>query len=584
MGRAKINHHIGNGLYSVNLEVDVDRLRMRKEQLQDMIPQYELRIPEAQAKAQQAYATRIARETELNTTILTNLDDILKSKASRELEEAISAHVKAEGYLGGLVMELAAMRLELEQIGDPQSEYAAEVWCADYTEDLSGTVGTIEADMANGPKSADVQIRPGYNGGAAYNGQRDGLLQDVDAASPASFFYNLCMMPGVQKWMPRYSYGVVDLKNDETQRLYVRVTTGPYASGMNRECTVQYMDCGIQAFEAGDNVLLRWDRANPGQFPPTFNPVVVGFRDNPMPCMTICLETANMLTRITPSAWTEFYQQWSDRWYAWTEYCEQYRSYVAAWRDFFLNIPPEMQWQFADPFEAATDRWARMSALNAQMSPKWDDINMFHSYYWWVYTRGVFSITPLAGGISQDGTIDHLMMCANGGISPVVNPDYTALRSREYLGSYSLFGANKAQATFKTWWHAGTNTCNIALRNVASNILPGSLAAIGTLEHRFYIDDVLVGEAGAAFSLQDHFSFFHRSTHHAKIEAVFTTHAAPEGAVPLLAEQNWNIPVRLVSDVPQEAHLDLPGTQTTLTFPACTFDLYVLRQPDPPTT
>lgn len=595
MGRATINHHIGNGLYSVNLQVDVDRLRMRKEQLQDLIPQYELRIPDAQAKAQQAYAARIARETELNTTILTNLDDILKSKASRELEAAIDAHVKAEGYLGGLRMELAAMQLELEQIGDPQPEYAAEVWCADYTEDLTGTVGTVEADMANGPGSADVQIRPGYNGGAAYNAPRDGLLQDVDAATPASFFYNLCMLPGVRKWMPRYSYGVISSKSGEPPDVIVKVkvTTGPYKSEEEKEAPVVYMTCDEAVFEKGDHVLLEWKEdlpegevRAPGE-KPLFKPVVVGFRDNPFPCFATCIETSNMQTRLPDTEWNTHFNAWYDQMAKWREYVMEWEGYMRRWNDFLAGMPSEMMWMFTDAYDEAAKRFNSMKPTNKQLEENWWDINSFNSYYWWIYLNGQIGITPKVGGDDEWSALQGLNLCVMTGVSEAETPDYASLRAREYLGGYGLDeGDPKMFFDFKTWWNPKKKTCNIAIKDIIVDVLAASLIGMGDLTHEFYIDGEKIGgmgteEDGSAIFIPTVLSFEPRKEYHVRVDAKFNTWKVPEGTVPAVSDQNWNVPVRLTTDVPKAASLDYEG-MVDLAFTACTFDFYVVKFPEDP--
>jgi len=74
-------------------------------------------------------------------------------------------------------------------------------WCADYSEGLSGEVGTI--DIA-GEYTADVNIRPGQS--SNYNGARDGELHPGIALGPWTSLLNQMIYPGWQKFAPLHRY------------------------------------------------------------------------------------------------------------------------------------------------------------------------------------------------------------------------------------------------------------------------------------------------------------------------------------------------------------------------------------------
>jgi hypothetical protein len=79
-------------------------------------------------------------------------------------------------------------------------------WCADYTENLSGDVGTI--DIA-GEYTADVNIRPGMISSNAYSGSRDGELYPAIALGPWTSLLNQMIYPGWQKFKPLHRYAII---------------------------------------------------------------------------------------------------------------------------------------------------------------------------------------------------------------------------------------------------------------------------------------------------------------------------------------------------------------------------------------
>lgn len=160
MGKGTIISHYGDGKYSVELNLDRSRVT-------DTIALLESRISDL--------ATRIAA-----------LDDG-DEKTALQLEKT------------SLEKRKATIQASIET--DP----VVDAWCADYTTDLSGEVGTLEIPGERG----SVQIHPGYDGAGAYNSTRDGQLQPAAAGTPASVFYNLAMLPGWQRYKPTFRVGTI---------------------------------------------------------------------------------------------------------------------------------------------------------------------------------------------------------------------------------------------------------------------------------------------------------------------------------------------------------------------------------------
>jgi hypothetical protein len=165
---------------------------------------------------------------------------------------------------------------------DMPTDPTVAAWCADLTEDLSGIVGTVEVPGERGT----VLIQPGYDGNAAYDSDRDGVLQPSMGGTAESVYFNWALRPGWQKWMPTYRFGVITAISGDTcdLRLY-NAQSSDQGLNLNQSTTlssvaIEYMSCNGEAFSKGDHVLVKFEGQN------WSNPKVIGFKDNPQPCST----------------------------------------------------------------------------------------------------------------------------------------------------------------------------------------------------------------------------------------------------------------------------------------------------------
>ena len=192
-------------------------------------------------------------------------------------------------------------------------------WCADLTDTLSPQtpVATVEIP---GERQLGVRIRPQFEAGNQYTAARDGLLQPAFASSPEATFWNWALHPGAEKWRPRYRLGRITVLDPATESCTVRLD--PQKTGASTRARdgqtldvntplktlldpqsgqqhiilpganiqirngvttllnvpIQYMDCGAEAFEVDDHVLVEFTDRDWTQ------PRVIGFADNPKPC------------------------------------------------------------------------------------------------------------------------------------------------------------------------------------------------------------------------------------------------------------------------------------------------------------
>jgi len=195
-------------------------------------------------------------------------------KGQEELRDAEAALEKAKG--------------ELDKCNTLISQAAAaptlSLWCADYTLDLTGDVGTIELGRSGRP----ALIRPGGGDGAgeaAYM-PSDGIAAITTLVTGAGAFYNAAVQPGVATWRPRYRTGKIISMIEVLHRATVALdplTLTDQKINVNQSVTVvdasvDYLHCNSYAFSVGDQVVVSfqgmdWSWAT-----------VVGFADGPAPC------------------------------------------------------------------------------------------------------------------------------------------------------------------------------------------------------------------------------------------------------------------------------------------------------------
>lgn len=196
---------------------------------------------------------------------------------SNELIDAINA--TEEKSL--LKLQLLSVEKRISYLEDnmPEDE-TLSAYCADLTEGLTGDVGLIEVPG----ESVSFNIQPGYFGYEEYESIRDGQLVPTIIQTPAQAFYNAALLPGWQKWMPTFRYGVItsitgdicdiDLEASVSTQQALKINQTPTLSSV----AIDYMDCDGAAFSVGDAVLINFVDQDWGQ------PLVIGFKSEPKPC------------------------------------------------------------------------------------------------------------------------------------------------------------------------------------------------------------------------------------------------------------------------------------------------------------
>jgi predicted transglutaminase-like cysteine proteinase len=121
-------------------------------------------------------------------------------------------------------MQVTSLEKQIEYLTNYfPDDPTVNIWCSDLSTGLSGYVGLIEIpdeiaekitllnlqSQQTTEKYTKVHIRPGFEDDAVYSLASHGEVVPVVAMSAAQMFWNKSALPGVQKWQPRYRYGVI---------------------------------------------------------------------------------------------------------------------------------------------------------------------------------------------------------------------------------------------------------------------------------------------------------------------------------------------------------------------------------------
>jgi hypothetical protein len=212
--------------------------------------------------------------------------------AQEKVKEKLAAQTKAATALVEAKKKTAPLQLALDALVDEQTklqkdkayweglqlESTFQAWCADYTENGSGEVATMEIPGEN----QRVLIKPGAPAGNTV----DGVLVAREVQSPEQVFFNAAILPGWQKFKPTYRSGVITALNTGNNTASVTLDAAQSSAAgldINKVTTlanvpVVYMTCHASAFAVGDRCVVRFNGMDWEQ------PQVVGFVDNPKPC------------------------------------------------------------------------------------------------------------------------------------------------------------------------------------------------------------------------------------------------------------------------------------------------------------
>lgn len=225
-------------------------------------------------------------------------DNIAKNTASLVTVNAQIAAETDKDKLTKLKLTKASLLAEQKYLQELATKINTTGWCVDVTEDMTGTVGTIEVP---GERGSFVNL----HNDNAHTPARDGQLEKAGAGKTAGVIWNLAMLPGWQKWKPTYRYATITaltISETEGGTDYCDVTLESAVStqqslDVNQATTlsnveIDYMDCNGAGFKVGDIVVVQFTGQDWN------SPKVIGYKTKPKYCHHIAL-IAVYLIRLT---------------------------------------------------------------------------------------------------------------------------------------------------------------------------------------------------------------------------------------------------------------------------------------------
>lgn len=285
MGKATITGGGANGLYNISIKYDNARAKARLDAINSQIDQLNnTLIPQALDNKNIAQAQHQVALNYLNSYLASvtpeQFDPAISGQLTVQAMKTKSVYDEANKAYKQLLLQKTGLEKEKTKLQNAPEDEAAQAWCADFTEDLTGDVGVIDV----GYEDKDIRIiRPHAIEGAGYNAASDGIISSFFNHTAHQLYTNRAYLPAMAKWKPRYRTGSITSLTGDT----CNVSLDPYNSSQQTldinqstsltDVPIQYMTCNGAAFEVGDSVVvdfsLEWA-----------TPRVVGFVSNPRSC------------------------------------------------------------------------------------------------------------------------------------------------------------------------------------------------------------------------------------------------------------------------------------------------------------
>lgn len=310
MGKATIIESLGAGLYTVQRDYGAEKLAalvaVLDQRIADQVIAIEAldsRISELDAKAEAATEAFEAAQSDL--ALAATAESPAPEAQMKAFEEAIKALNEITGEKQGVSTQrnLAnLLKLDLEKrkaailaAEPPESDL---VWCADYSEGVTGTVPTIEISgelstnlpanpaLPTEPQAVKFVVAPRDRETPEWQGHIDGQMMPREWMSPEQAFFNAAILPGWQRHEPTYRAGKITAISVSTgtcdlELLPIKSTAQDLIINQSDVLTnvpVRYMTCDIEAFALDDLVVVEFQARD------WLQPRVIGFVHHPREC------------------------------------------------------------------------------------------------------------------------------------------------------------------------------------------------------------------------------------------------------------------------------------------------------------
>ncbi|KZZ75925.1 hypothetical protein A3765_10240 [Oleiphilus sp. HI0130] len=295
MGKALIVTEQGAGEYTAQVIYDTARAALAVSSLGDVIADIATKLTGVNAELATKQAEINAIQNELDAAINAGQEPEVLFEIVEKLAGPSAEAAKVRAKKNALLAEkLAAQkRIDFINANTPATENIT-MWCADYTEGLTGEVGTMEV---NGSLKAAPIIFPNEIANSAYNQARDAQMQPIVSSGAPAVYFNRALLPGWQKWLPTYRVGTITAKSGDSCSVTLDAATGQQDLNINQTPTlngvpIEYMTQNGLVFEVGDRVVVKFTDQNWTQ------PRVIGFESHPKPELSVWLLNDTFSTAI----------------------------------------------------------------------------------------------------------------------------------------------------------------------------------------------------------------------------------------------------------------------------------------------
>lgn len=286
MGKATILANLGEGLYKVQQDRGQEKINARITKLQAQLTKVEQQIVTVLNKRSQLDSQLI--QARLNFQLAT--DEYVAAVAG-DPKASTTGWETAQKELLQLQAQYEESTRELEKLRANKTSTAKEItslqslnlvstfdaWCADYKDDATGTVATIE--IPGEPQRTLIAPQaPAWTSAA-------GEVLAREAMTGPQAFFNAAILPGWQKFKPTYRRGVITAVDQTNSKANVTLLADPSSAqglGINQsneliDVPIVY-DCGASSFNIGDECVVQFLNQN------WSNPQIIGFMSNPVGC------------------------------------------------------------------------------------------------------------------------------------------------------------------------------------------------------------------------------------------------------------------------------------------------------------
>ena len=299
MGQATILSHLGGGLYRVKLLFANGIVTARIAAIGLQITALDAQIADLEGQKNAAYADLQTALDAMNAYLGSVTPEQLATDPTT-INALTKAAFTARAHYDTLAMRwrmAKSKRTALETNRSYLQNYCpsditVDAWSVRFNEDLTGNAATIEVDYVLQRNSGTGQSVVNDSGvwllpGAGF----DSKLQHPLASSEHATWFNLCILPAMQRDAPRYRVATLSNLNKLAGTCTVEfdgsssfdenklVSENPiYPHGaQSTGATISYPPCNGAAFENGDRVIVAGGNV-------AGNNTVIGFHSNPREC------------------------------------------------------------------------------------------------------------------------------------------------------------------------------------------------------------------------------------------------------------------------------------------------------------